>query len=84
MGQVLIDIPNEVLYDINMKISEAVSFSKKMTALGYYIHKNISLGYCADIAGLTEEEFISFLGENKIDVFRFENDDELLRDIENA
>ncbi len=55
-----------------------------MTALGYYIHKNISLGYCADIAGLTEEEFISFLGENKIDVFRFENDDELLRDIENA
>ena len=84
MGQVMIDIPYEVLYDTKMKNSEAVAFSKKMTALGYYIYKNVSLGYCAKIAGLTEEEFILFLGENKIDVFQFENDEELLRDIENA
>ncbi len=81
MCQVLIEIPNEVLYDTNMKISEAAAFSKKMAALGYYVYKNVSLGYCAKIAGMTEEEFMLFLGENEIDIFQFENDEELLRDI---
>ena len=38
----------------------------------------------AQQAGMTEEEFILFLGKNHIDIFRFDSEDDLLRDIKNA
>ena len=55
-----------------------------MVALGYYIHNNVSIGYCAEIADMTEEEFIVFLGKNHVDIFQFDDEEELLRDIANA
>ncbi len=84
MCQVMINVPNEVLYDTHMSTSDATEFARKMVALRYYMRNNVSIGYCAEIAGLTEEEFMMFLGENHIDVFRFENDEELMRDVANA
>ena len=84
MCQVMVNVPNEVLYDTHMSTAEATAFARKMIALGYYIHNNVSIGYCAEIAGLTEEEFMLFLGQNKLDIFRFEDDEELMRDVENA
>ena len=84
MCQVMINVPNEVLYDTHMNTSEATAFARKMVALGYYTRSKVSIGYCAEIAGLTEEEFIVFLGQNKIDIFQFDNDEELLRDMANA
>lgn len=84
MCQVMINVPNEVLYDTHMSTSDATEFARKMVALGYYMHNSVSIGYCAEIAGLTEEEFLLFLGENHIDIFRFENDEELMRDVANA
>ena len=84
MCQVLINVPNEVLYDTHMNNAQAAAFARKMVALGYYTHNNVSIGYCAETAGLTEEEFIAFLGQNKIDIFQFGDDAELMRDIANA
>ena len=84
MCQVMVNVPNEVLYDTHMSTAEATAFARKMIALGYYIHNNVSIGYCAEIAGLTEEEFMLFLGQNKLDIFHFEDDEELMRDVENA
>ena len=84
MCQVTVNVPNEVLYDTHMSTAEATAFARKMVALGYYIHNNVSIGYCAEIAGLTEEEFMIFLGQNKIDIFHFQDDEELLRDVSNA
>ena len=84
MCQVMVPVPNAVLFDTHMNVVEATEFARKMVALGYYTQGNVSIGYCAEIAGLTEEEFMLFLGQNKIDIFRFENDEELLRDIANA
>ena len=84
MCQVMINVPNEVLYDTHMSTSDATEFARKMVALGYYMYNNVSIGYCAEIANVTEEEFMLFLGENHIDVFRFENDEELMRDVANA
>ena len=57
MCQVLVDIPNEVLYDTHMSTSDASAFVKQMVALGYYTHNNVSIGYCAKIADMTEEEY---------------------------
>ena len=84
MCQVMVNVPNEVLYDTHMSTAEATAFARKMVALGYYIHNNVSIGYCAEIAGLTEKEFMIFLGQNKIDIFHFQDDEELLRDVSNA
>ena len=84
MCQVMVNVPNEVLYDTHMSTAEATAFARKMVALGYYIHNNVSIGYCAEIAGLTEEEFMIFLGQNKNDIFHFQDDEELLRDVSNA
>jgi len=84
MCQVTINVPNEVLFDTHMNNAEATAFARKMVALGYYTRNNVSIGYCAEIAGLTEEEFIELVGRNKIDIFQFEDDAELLRDIANA
>lgn len=84
MCQVLVDIPNEVLYDTHMSTADAAAFVKQMVALGYYTHNSVSLGYCAKIAGMTEEEFIGFLGQNKVSIFRYENEAELARDFANA
>lgn len=84
MCQIAFDIPSEVLYDTHMSKDDAVRFARSMAALGYYTKNNVSIGYCAQIAGMSEEEFMSFLASNHIDIFRIEDDNELLRDIENA
>ena len=84
MCQVLVDIPEEVMYDTRMQVEDATRFARQMVALGYYTKNGVSIGYCAKIAGMSEEEFIFFLGKNQIEIFRFDSEDELLRDIENA
>ena len=70
----MINVPNEVLFDTHMSADEATVFARKMVALGYYTQNNISMGYCAEIAGMTEEEFMIFLGQNKVDIYSFDSD----------
>ena len=53
MCQIAIDIPNEVLFDTRMSKQEANSFAKKAVALCYYVQNGVSLGYCAQIAGMS-------------------------------
>lgn len=80
----MIRIPDEVLYDARVGEKEAAAFARQMAAFGYYVHNKVSIGYCAQIADMTEEEFILFLGKNHADIFRFESEDELIKDIDNA
>lgn len=84
MCSIAIKIPDEVLYDSKMSDAEATKFVSQMAALGLYTRRKVSIGYCAQIAGMTEQEFISFLGQNNIGIFRFDSEEELLKDIENA
>lgn len=53
-------------------------------AIDFYKNKNISVGYCAEIAGMTIEDFIVLLGKNYISIFSFETEKELKEEIENA
>ena len=57
---------------------------KKAVALYCYVHMDVSIGYCAEIAGMTEEEFMRFLGENKVSVFRFGSEEEFLEELKNS
>ena len=84
MHQIAIDIPNEVLFDTKMSKEQADQFARCTVALGYYTQRGVSIGYCAQIAGTTEEEFIQYLGKNQISIFHFNNEQEFLEEMENA
>ena len=44
----------------------------------------VSLGYCAQIAGMDKEEFIHYLSENGISVFHFDDKEEFIEEMNNA
>lgn len=54
-----IDIPDEVLAEIQMSKDEVSDFARKSVALCYYVQNGVSLGYCAQIAGMRKEMFDS-------------------------
>ena len=84
MCQISFSIPDEVLYDTKMNNSEAYVFAREAVALSYYTKAGVSLGYCAEIAGMNKGEFIRLLGENNISIFQFDSEDELKEDVQNA
>ena len=84
MCQVAFSIPDEVLLDMRMTPADATAFARRMTALGLYERGGVSLGYCSQIAGMHVEDFMRFLGENKVSVFHFDSEDEFLREVANA
>ena len=84
MCQVSVNIPNEILYDTHMSAADAAAFARQMVALGYYTQNNISIGYCAKIAGMCEEDFILFLGRHGVGIFDHMTEKDLAGDIANA
>lgn len=84
MCQVAINIPKEVLFDTKMSPEEANQFARCAVALGYYTQNGVSIGYCAQIAGMCEEEFIRYLGRNHVSIFHFDDKEEFLEELKNA
>ena len=67
-----------------MNEKEAKKFAQCAVALGYYTQSGVSIGYCAQIAGMTKEEFIKYLGRHQISIFSFDNKEEFLEEVDNA
>lgn len=84
MCQIAIKIPDAVLFDTKMNLHDAEKFIRRIIATEYYKNQGVSIGYCAEIAGMTEEDFLKFLGENKISVFQFDDEEEFLNEATNA
>ena len=84
MCKISIEIPDAVLFGTNMNLAETTSFARQALALEYYTQKELSLGYCAEIAGMTKFEFIQFLGRHNISIFQFDSEEEFIRDVANA
>lgn len=84
MCDISVKIPDEVLYDTKMTKNEANAFVQRAVALMMYLKKHVSIGYCSQIAGMTEEEFIKYLGSNNISVFSFDDEAEFLEELNNA
>ena len=84
MCQIAIDIPNEVLFDTRMSRQEANSFAKKAVALCYYVQNGVSLGYCAQIADMSKESFVRYLGEHNISIFHYDDEEEFQEELNNA
>ena len=84
MCQLDINIPEEVLYDTKMSRDEARNYIKRLVALDFYTRNGVSIGYCAQIAGMAEEDFIKYLGEHKISVFNYSNESDFISELNNA
>ena len=84
MVNVTVSIPEEVLFDTRLTKQSSEINAKKATALFFYTKLGVSLGYCAEIAGMAKADFIQFLSENNISIFSIDNEEELREDIANA
>ncbi len=84
MCQVAVQIPEAVLYDTHMTAVQANDYAKKLIALDYYTRLHVSIGYCAQIAQMSEEDFIKYLGQNGISIFQFDGKEEFEEELKNA
>ena len=84
MCDIAISIPEEVLIMLHKDRTAMAKHVKLSVAIDLYQNENVSVGYCAVVSGLSEEEFIQELGKRHISIFRFDADDELAQDVENA
>jgi len=84
MMSINVNIPEAVLFDTKMSPELAESYVRKAVALSYYTQKGISLGYCAEIAGMNKTDFIKYLGENHISIFSYDDENEFLEELNNA
>ena len=73
-----------MLFDTRMNKEQANSFARKAVALCYYVQNGVSLGYCAEIAGMSKEGFIHYLSENNISIFHYDDEEEFLEELNNA
>ena len=81
---VSINVPEEILLDLHEDKNGFAEYIKKMLALDLYKNKKVSLGYCANIAEMTKEEFVQYLGRNGISIFSFASEEEFLEELGNA
>lgn len=84
MCQIAINIPEAILYDTRMNRAETENFVRRLVALEYYKNQGVSIGYCAEVAGMSEKEFIKYLGEKKFSIFQFDDEEEFLEEVKNA
>ena len=84
MFDIAVSVPEEVLYDTRMSKRDAAVFARKAVALCYYVQSGVSLGYCAQIAGMEKKQFIQYLGENGVSIFRFDSEAEFLEEMNHA
>ena len=84
MCQIAFSVPDEVLFDTKMSREQANQFARRYVALGFCKQNGVSIGYCSQIAGMTEEEFIKYLGQNEISIFQFDDKEEFLEELEHA
>ena len=69
ISTISINVPKEILLDLKINEISFSNYAKRFLALDLYKNKNISLGYCAELAEMPEEDFIKFLGSNKVSIF---------------
>lgn len=79
-----ITIPSEILLTLRENDKQLALNMKRYTAMKLYQDKRLSIGQCAELAEMSEEDFIKFLGDNKISIFDFKGTTDLKEDIANA
>ena len=84
MCVVSFDVPEEIILDLRETRANFTDYIKCIVALDLYKNKKVSLGYCAELSGMTKEEFMQYLGENGVSIFNFDSDEEFVEELANA
>ncbi len=84
MYNVAVNVPDAVLFDTHMNERQADMFAKRSVAVAYYTTMGVSIGYCAQIAEMTEEDFAKYLGERCVSLFHFDSEKEFADELDNA
>lgn len=74
----------EAILDLYDGTDDFLDTIRHNVALLLYQNKKASLEYCAEIADMSKEDFIKYLGENKVSIFDFESEEEFMKEIKNA
>ena len=77
-------IPSEIFLALRETENQFASNMKKFTALFLFQNQKLSIGQCAELANMTEEDFIYFLGENKTSIFEYLDEPTLREEIANG
>ena len=81
---VAVNIPEEVLLDLRETRNNFANYVKTMIAIDLYKNKKVSLGYCAEVAEMSKEEFVKCLGQNGVSIFGFDSEEEFMEEFANA
>ena len=80
-----IEFPEEILLSLRTDENEFIDEMKKTMAIKYFANKKLSIGQSAELADMSEEDFVKLLGKERISIFRFDNiEEELKEDVKNA
>ena len=79
-----VSIPSEIFLVLREIETQFVANMKKFTALFLFQNQKLSIGQCVSLANMTEEDFIYFLGENKISIFEYLDESTLREELANA
>ena len=77
-------IPSEIFLALRETENQFASNMKKFTALFLFKNQKLSIGQCAELANMTEEDFIYFLGENNVSIFEYLDESTLREELANA
>jgi len=79
-----LSVPSEIFIALRETENQFVTNMKKYTALYLFQNQKLSIGHCAALADMTEDDFIYFLGENRVSVFEYLNESTLREELANA
>ena len=82
--QKTIELPEEVLLSLRTDENDFINEMKRTIAVKYFVNKKLSIGQSAELAEMSEEDFMKYLGQEKVSIFRYDDIDELKEDVKNA
>jgi len=77
-----VTVPEEILLSLRENVQEFAHNMKTMAAIKLYENQKLSIGQSAQLAELSEEDFIKVLGKNKLSIFG--TIDDIEEDFQNA
>ena len=76
-----IELPEETLLSLRLDENEIIQEMKRTLAVKYFKERKLSIGQSAELAEMTEEDFIKHLGSQNISIFNIDDLDELKKEL---
>jgi len=79
-----VTVPSELFLVLREDENQFVTNMKKFTALKLFQSNKLSVGQCATLANMTEEDFIYFLSKNDVSIFEYLDEAKLREELSYA